>query len=122
MTPVARKVLVTRVGHHVRTQVGPIGERFSALGARVRFLAGVRPQVALEQPRPAEHFPAHAARVRQLVREQMHGQGGHANVRLAARVAPLGRLRVQAPVRLLVPGQVRRRRVVFAAVRARVPG
>jgi len=120
--PVARVVLVARVRHHVRAQVGPVRERFAALRARVRFLAGVRPQVALQQPRPAEHFAAHAARVRQLMREQVHGQRGHAHVRFAARVAPFRGLRVEAPVRLLVPGQVRRRGVVFAAVRARVPG
>jgi len=118
---VARVDLVARVRHHVRAQVGPVRERFAALRARVRLLAGVRPQVALQQPRPAEHLAAHAARVRQLVREQVHGQRGHAHVRLAAHVAPFGRLRVQAPVRLLVPRQVRRRRVVLAAVRARVP-
>jgi len=52
----------------------------------------------------------------------VHGERGHADVRLAACVAPLGRLRVEAPVRLLVPGQVRRRRIVFSAVSARVAG
>jgi len=60
--------------------------------------------------------------VRQLVREQVHGQCWHADVRLAASVAPLGRLRVQAPVGLLVSGQVRRRGVVLAAISASVTG
>jgi len=78
--------------------------------------------VALQQPRPAEHLAAYAACVRQLVREQVHGERRHADVRFAARVAPLCRLRVQAPVCLLVPRQVRRRRVVLAAIRARVTG
>jgi len=119
---VAREVLVSRVRHHVRAQVGPVRERFATLRARVRLLAGVRPKVALQQPRPAEHLSAHAARVRQLVREQVHCQCWHADVRFAASVAPLGRLRVQAPVGLLMSGQVRRSGVVFAAIRASVTG
>jgi len=120
--PRARKVLVARVGLHVGAQVGTVGERFAAVSATVRLLAGVRSQVALQQPRPAEHLAAHAARVCELVRELVHGQRGHAHVRLAAHVAPLGGLRVQAPVRLLVSGQVRRRGVPLAALGARVLG
>jgi len=78
--------------------------------------------MALQQPRPTEHLSAHVTRVRQLVRQLVHRERGHADVRLSAHVAPLGRLRVQAPVRLLVPRQVRRRRVVLATVSARVTG
>lgn len=39
--PVTREVLVTRVSHHVRAQVGPIGKRLTALDAGVRFLASM---------------------------------------------------------------------------------
>jgi len=110
------------VGLHVGAQVGTVGERFAAVSATVRLLAGVRPQVALQQPRPAEHLSAHAARVCELVRELVHGQRGHAHVRFAAHVAPFSRLRIQAPVRLFVSGQIRRRGVPLAALGARVLG
>jgi len=49
------------------------------------------------------------------MREHVHRQGGHADVRLAAVDALLGRLRVQAAMRLLVPRQIRRCGVLLAA-------
>jgi len=110
------------VGLHVRTQVRAVGKSFAAMRASVRLLSGVRPEVALQQPRPAEHLSAHVTRVRQLVRQLVHRECGHADIRLTAHVAPLGRLRVQAPVRLLVPGQIRRRGVPFSTLGARVLG
>lgn len=91
---------------HVRAEVGPVGESLTAVRAAVRLLAGVRPQVALQQPRPRELLTAYAAAVRQFVSQQVHGQCGHADVSLAAGNALLCRLRVQASVGLLVPRQV----------------
>lgn len=59
----APEVLVGRMGLHVRPQVGPVGEGFPAMGAPVRFFPGVGPEMALEEPRPAELFTAHSATV-----------------------------------------------------------
>lgn len=91
---------------HVRPQIGPVGEGLAAVGAAVGFFSGVRSEVSLEQPRPRELLAANAAAVRQLVREQMHRQGRHADVGLTARHALLGRLRVQAAMGLLMTRQV----------------
>ena len=115
-------VLVRGMGLHVGAEIRAVGERFAAVRAPVRLLARVTSQVALEQPRPGEHLAADAAAVGQLVREHVHGQRGHAYVRLAAVDALLRRLRVEASVRLLVPRQVRRGRVLLAALRARELG
>ena len=52
--------------------------------------------------------------MRQLVREHVHRQSGHADVRLATMDALFGRMRVDAAMRLLVPGQIRRGRILFA--------
>jgi len=84
------------------------------VGASVWLFAGVAAQMTLQQPGSREHLAAHAAAVRELVREHVHRQGGHADVSLAAVDALLGRLRVDAAVRLLVPRQIRRGRVLFA--------
>jgi len=48
----ARVQLERRVSLHVSAQVGAIGERFAAVRAAERLLAGVRAQVPLQQPRP----------------------------------------------------------------------
>jgi hypothetical protein len=116
----AAEVLVAGVRLHVGPQVGPVGEGLAAVGAPVRLLPGVRAEVALQQPRPGELLAADAAAVGQLVREQVHRQGGHADVGLAARHALLRRLRVQAPVGLLVPRQVAGGGVLPPALAARV--
>ena len=114
------EVFVARVRLHVRPQVRPVRESLAAVGAAVGLLAGVRPQVALQQPRPRELRTADAATVRQLVREQVHGQGRHADVGLAARHALLRRLGVQAAVGLLVARQVAGGGVLPPALAARV--
>lgn len=114
VTPVALVVLVRGVGLHVGAEIRPVGERFAAMRASVRLLARVTSQVALQQPRPGEHLAADAAAMCQLVSEHVHRQGRHAHVRLATVDALLRRLRGDATVCLLVPRQVRRRRVLFA--------
>lgn len=113
-------VLVRRVRLHVCSQIRAIGERLAAVGASVGLLASVAAQVALQEPGPREHLATHAATVRKLVREHVHRQGGHADVRLAAVDALLGRLRVDAAMRLLVPRQIRRGRVLLATLAAHV--
>jgi len=88
---------------HVRSQIRTIGESLAAVGTSVRLLAGVAAQVTLQQPGPREHLAAYAAAVRELMREHVHRQGGHADVRLAAVNALLGRMRIDAAMRLLMP-------------------
>lgn len=122
VAPGALEVLIGRVGLHVRAQVAAVGERFAAVRAPVRLLAGVRSEVALQQPRPREQLAADSARVVQFVGQQVHGQRWHTDVGLATGDALLGRLRVEAAVGLLVPGEVRRGGVLLAALGARVLG
>lgn len=55
------------------------------------------------------------------MREQMHRKRGHRHVRFAARHAFLGGLRVQRAVCLLVPREIRRRRVLFPALGTCIP-
>lgn len=116
----AAEVLEARMRLHVCAQVGAVGERLAAVGAAKRLLAGVRAHVTLQEPGPRERLAAHGALVAQVVRQHVHGQRRHGHVHLGARRALLGQLRVRAAVRLLVARQVRRGRVVFATLAARV--
>lgn len=117
----ALEVLEGRVGLHVSAQVGAVGEGLAAVGASERLLARVGAHVALQEPRPAERFAAHFALVLEVVREQVHGHGGHGHVHLPTGGALLGQLAVQRAVCLFVPAQVGRGGVGFAALVAGVP-
>ena len=121
VTDGAAVALGHRVRLHVSTQVGAVSKRLAAQFASVRFLARVRPHVALQQPRPGESLAAFRTHVRQLVREQVHRQGRHRDVALAARRTRLASAGIRIPVRLLVARKVRRRRVRFAAFVALEP-
>jgi len=77
--------------------------------------------VALQQPRPAERFATHITLVLEVMGEQVHSHGGHGDVNFPTGGALLGHLAIYAPVRLLVPAQVRRRGVGFATLAAGVP-
>ena len=61
------------------------------------------------------HLPADVALVVEAVGEDVHGEGGHADVHLAAHAALLGGVVVEAEVGLLVSAQVAASRVVLAA-------
>ena len=78
------------------------------------------PQVALQQPRAGESFPTELALVVEVVGEDVHGQGRHADVHLVTDVALFSIVRVQAPVCLPVPGEVAAGGVVLATVSAGV--
>ena len=119
---VAGVLLELGVRLQVCAQVRPVGERAAALRARERPLAGVRAHVALQQPRPRERLVARRAAVLEVVRQQVHRQRRHRDVDLAAVRARTRVLAVDAAVRLLVAGQVRRRRVAPVALVARVLG
>lgn len=68
----------------VRAEVGPVGERPSALGAAEGFLAGVGPDVSLQQPGPRERLPAEDALAGQGVGPDVHLQGPEGGVQLVA--------------------------------------
>jgi len=118
----ARVVLGRRVRLHVGSEVGPIRKGLPAMGTPVRLLPGMTPHVTLEEPGPGEGLPTDVTLVMEVVREDVHGEGRHAHVRLPTGRTPLGRLGVEAPMRLLMAGQIRTRRVVFPALGTRVAG
>jgi len=81
----AREVLVGRMCLHVRTQVGTVSERLTAVSTSERLFASMGTQMSLQQPGPREQLPAHTARVRQFMRQEMHCQRRHADVCFPAR-------------------------------------
>lgn len=66
VTSAALIILVQRVSLHVGPQVTPIGKRLTAMSTSIGFLARMRAQVSLQQPRSRELFTAHTARVSEL--------------------------------------------------------
>ena len=76
----------------------------------------------LEQPGPGESFATKFTLVIEVVGEDVHGEGRHADVHLAADVALLRVGRVEAAVSLPVAGEVAAGGVVFATVSTAVLG
>jgi len=95
-----------RVRLHVCPQVGTVGEGFAAVGAAVRFLSRMGPHVTLEQPRAGKSFAADGAHMRESVRQEMHRQRRHRDVRLAACGARPSTAGLETAVRLFVTRQV----------------
>ena len=58
--------------------------------------------MTLQKPRPGESLPADVALVVETVSQDVHGEGGHADVHLPAHQALLGCARAQTQVGLLV--------------------
>lgn len=58
--------------------------------------------MTLEKPGPGESFATKLTLVVEVVGEDVHGEGGHADIHLAADVTLLGVGRVEAPVSLSV--------------------
>jgi len=75
----------------------------------------------LKQPRSRERLRACAALVLEVVREQVHREGGHADVDLPAGGALLGLLTGRTAVSLLVTGEVGRGGVVSATLATSIP-
>lgn len=73
----ARVVLEGRVRLRVGSQVGAVSEGLAAVSAGERFLAGVRPHVALQQPGSAEGLTTQQALVLQVVSQHVHGERWH---------------------------------------------
>lgn len=116
----ATVVLERRVGLHVRPQVGAVSKGLPAVRTAKGLLPGMRAHVSLQQPRPAEGLAAHGALVFEVVRQQVHGQRRHGDVRFATRRTLARQLAIQAAVRLLVPAEVRGGGVGLAAFGAGV--
>lgn len=117
----ALEVLEGRVGLHVSTQVGAVCKGLAAVGASEWLLPSVRAHVALQKPGSTEGFPAYITLVLEVMREQMHGHGGHRHIHLPTGGTFLCQFAVQRAMRLFVPAQVGRRGVGFAALVAGVP-
>ncbi len=83
-------------------------------------MARVRPQMPLQQPWPGEGLPTYVTLVIQVVGEDVHRESRHGNIHLSADVALFGISRIQAPVGLLVSGQVGTGGVVLSTFAALV--
>ena len=118
----ALEVLRRRMSLHVSTQVGAVGKAFFAHSARVWLLARVGSEMTLEQPRSGEGLPTHIALVTQVVCQDVHGEGRHGDVHLAADVALLSIVGIQASMSLLVPGEVRAGGVILATFGTHILG
>lgn len=122
---VAGVLLDVTVSLQVGPEVAPVGERAVAVLAAERLLAGVRPDVALKQPRPGERLAAHVTLAGQRVRSDVHLQCAQTDVHLIAGLARERLLRLALSGRameLLVLRQTGVRRVRLGAVRALIPG
>ena len=78
------------MGLHVGPQVRSVSELFSTVSTAERPLPSVRPHVALQQPESGEPFAAHFTLVTEAVRQDVHGQGGKADVLFVADVTGFG--------------------------------
>ena len=99
-------------------QVGPVSKTLAAVSTPKRLVPSVRPQVTLQQPGSGEGLPTDVALVVEVVGEDVHGEGRHAHVQLAADAALFGVLRVECFVGLLVAREIAACCVVFATITA----
>ena len=60
----------------------PVSKRFATVSTSVGFVPGVGPHVSLQQPGPGESFATNLALVAEVVCEDVHGEGRHADVHL----------------------------------------
>lgn len=114
------ETLDRRMCLHVSAQIGAVGECLVAQVAFVRLLSRVWAHVTLQEPRPGERLGANWTDVGQGMRQQVHRQGRHGDISLAASGARFASARFQIAMRLFVTRQVGRRRVRLAAFVAHV--
>ncbi len=121
----ARVALHVRMGLEMSAQVGAVGEGARAVLAREGFLARVRPDVTLKEPRSREGLATQKALAGQRVRPDVHLEGAQRNVNLFAVLAAkglfVGRL-LSGAVQFLVLCQTAVSRVGLVTVRALVAG
>lgn len=82
------------MGLQVGPEVASVGERAVTVLTAERLLAGVRPDVTLEQPRPGERLAAHVTLAGQRVRTDVHLQRAQTYVHLIAGFAREGLFRL----------------------------
>lgn len=99
----------------MRPQIGAVGKRPIANIALERLLAGMGPDVTLQQPGSRERFAANVALARQRMRADVHLQRAHRRVLFAAVLAE-ELLLAGAVVLLAVLAQARIGGVAFVAV------
>lgn len=95
--PGARLALVfldIRVGLEMGSQVGAVSKGAAAVGAGEGLLAGVGPDVALQQPGPGEGLPAGATHAGQRVASDVHLESTQADILLVAVFAVEGLARL----------------------------
>lgn len=102
-----------RVRLHVGSQVGPVCKGSPAVGTPIGFLARVRPPMALQQPGSREGLSTNVALMLQVVSQNVHRKRRHGNIKFSTVRTFLGQLAVETPMRLLVPTQIRRGRIVL---------
>lgn len=108
----------------MRPQITSVGERAIAVLTAEGFLARVRSDVSLEQPRPGERLAAQVTLARQRVRPDVHLQRAQTHVDLGAELAGERLFRLSlgsGAVELLMLRQSRVRGVGLAAIGALVP-
>ena len=106
------------MGLHVGSQVWSVSEAFLTDHATVWFVTRVGPHVPLQQPGPRKGLATELTLMVQVVSENVHGKGGHADVHLVTDVALLGIVAVETPVRLPVSRKVAASRIMFSTVTA----
>ena len=90
VAPLAVEVFESRMGLHVSAKVGTVCKGLSTVGATVRLVPRVAPHVALQQPGPRESLSTDITLVVEVMSEDVHAEGGHADVHLVADLALLG--------------------------------
>jgi len=90
VTPLAVEVFESRMGLHVSSQVGTVCKGLATVGATVGLVPRVTTHVTLQQPRPRESLSTDITLVVEVMSEDMHAEGGHADVHLVADLALLG--------------------------------
>ena len=86
----AVEVLESRMGLHVSAKVGSVGKGLATVGATVGLVPRVAAHVTLQQPGPRESLSTDITLVVEVMSEDVHAEGGHADVHLVADLALLG--------------------------------
>ena len=105
---------------HVSAQIGAIGKGARTHLTLERLLARVRPNVTLQQPRPAKALAAYFALTGQRVRAYVHLECTQRRVRLLAVLAREVLLHLSTTVELAMLGETAERRIALAAAVALV--
>ena len=90
VAPLAVEVFESRMGLHVSAQVGTVCKGLAAVGAAVGLVPRVAAHVTLQQPGPGESLSTDITLVVEVMSEDVHAEGGHADVHLVADLALLG--------------------------------